>query len=90
MKQTKEWKVIYLCVHNRLRERSQKGFIMRKEVRAILGKTYHIPKRLHEPVIKELKDMELLETINPRELKVMKEPIKLYHTSKIYRLLGLN
>lgn len=81
--------VMYLCVHKRLKDKFSFETFPLKEVLWILGKIYHIKKKYHYPILKELEDFKLLNKINQNEVVLLKCNINLEDTSKIYRKVGL-
>ena len=81
--------IIYLCIHERLKERFQKRETHVKNVFEIFGKTYGIKKIFWYPVLKELQNYSLIERINKSVIVVLGNRIDLKNTSKVYKAVGL-
>ncbi|KKN16038.1 hypothetical protein LCGC14_0980000 [marine sediment metagenome] len=81
--------IVYLCIHERLREKFRFQTFSSKEVLWILGKVYHIKKKFHYPILKELESFDLIDRINRNEIVLLKHNIDLNNTSEIYRSVGL-
>ena len=81
--------LIYLCIHQRLKEKFRFQTFSNKELLWILGKVYHIKKIYHYPILKELEDFDLINRVNRNEIILLKSNVDLNNTSKIYRSVGV-
>lgn len=60
-------RIFYLCVHKKLNERVDPYRIMnKKEFYDILGRLYHLPKKLWPCVLKEMEDMNMIIDLGSR------------------------
>lgn len=81
--------LIYLCIHDRLKEKSQGIEINIKDVFKMLGHIHHIKKELRYPILKELEEFKLISQVSKTKITVLKCRINIKNTSKIYRSVGL-
>ena len=80
---------MYLLIHHRLKEKYRNYPFDRKELCIILGKLYLTPKKLRDPIIKELKDFKLIKSSGLNKFEVIKNGFNINNTSKIFRAVGL-
>ncbi len=81
--------IIYLCIHERLKEKFNIQETHVKNVFEIFGKTYGVKKIFWYPVLKELQNYKLIERINRSVIVVLNKNIDLKNTSKVYKAVGL-
>ncbi len=81
--------IVYLCIHERLKEKFRFQTFSSKELLWILGKVYHIKKKFHYPILKELQNFNLIDRINRNEIVLLKSNVDINNTSKIYKSVGL-
>lgn len=81
--------LIYLCIHERLKDKFGYFEFPSKELRWMLGKIHHIKKEYHYPIIKELENFKLIAKVNRSHIVLKKINININDTSKIYRSVGL-
>ena len=81
--------LIYLCIHKRLEDKYQNELFKLKDLFSILGRIYHINKKFHYAVLKELENLKLMKRINQHTVKMLKCNVDLENTSKIYKKVGL-
>ncbi len=81
--------LIYLCIHERLKEKFHFEIFSNKELLWMLGKVYHIKRKFHYPILKELETFGLINRTSKNQIILMKNKIDLNNTSKIYRSVGL-
>lgn len=82
--------IIYLCIHERLKEKYCNQETHIKNVFEVFGKTYGIKKIFWYPVLKELQTYKLIERINRSVIVVSNNRIDLKNTSKLYKQVGLH
>ena len=87
-------RIFYLCVHKKLNERVDLGRIMhRKDFYDILGRIYHLPKKLWPVVVKEMIDMNMIEDLGNRKnnniyvLPIIKDPEE--KANELYQKWGI-
>mgnify|MGYP003151816437 FL=1 len=87
-------RIFYLCVHKKLNERVDRYRIMnKKDFYDILGRLYHLPKKLWPCVMKEMEDMDMIEDLGSRRnnnIKVnpmFKDPVE--DANEFYEKLGI-
>jgi len=87
-------RIFYLCVHKKLDERVDRSRVMnKKEFFDILGRLYHLPKKLWPCVLKEMEEMDMIEDVGSRrnnniEIKPMfKDPVE--NANEFYQKLGI-
>ena len=87
-------RIFYLCVHKKLNERVDCFRIMdKKEFYDILGRLYHLPKKLWICVLKEMVDMNMIEDLgnkrnnNIRVLPIISDPEE--RANEIYQEMGI-
>jgi|TARA_R100000750_G_C2306861_1_gene80954 hypothetical protein len=96
MKARKELEIgiLYLCIHNKLCERTNFSRIYpKKEFFRMLGETFHVPKKMRVIVLKEMVNKKLIKDLgNRRNNNIMVEKIEFdleKDASKFYEWLGL-
>lgn len=80
--------IIYLCIHERLKERFRNQETRIKNVFEIF-RTFAIKKIHWYLVLKELQNYRLVERINRSVIVVLNKNIDLKNTSKVYKEVGL-
>ena len=80
--------IIYLCIHERLKERFHNQETRIKNVFEIF-RTFAIKKIHWYLVLKELQNYKLIERINRSVIVVLSKNIDLKDTSKVYKSVGL-
>lgn len=93
-KQEVDLKVLYLCVHKRLYERTNPTRIMdKKEFNEILGRLYHLPKKLWICIMKEMIEMDMIEDLGNRSMSKIKiNPLFMdpeEHANEIYQTMKI-
>jgi hypothetical protein len=96
-KQEFDTKILYLCIHKRLYDRVkniQTKEIEKREFHDVLGRVYHIPKKLWVCIMKEMEDMDMIQNMGSRNNNMIKiHPLfidpeeqvnMLYQTLKIF------
>ncbi len=68
--------LMYLFVHKRLKEKSLKGIVPKKNFYEVITRLNHINKRYVPKVLEEFKILKLIEPINKNELKILKCKVK--------------
>jgi hypothetical protein len=81
--------LIYLCIHKRLEDKFQNKIFKLKDLFTILARMYHLEKKFHYVVLKELEKLELIARVNQHTAKILDCDIDLENTSKIYKKTGL-
>ena len=89
-------RIFYLCVHKKLNERME-GFrikiMARKDFYDILGRLYHLPKKLWPCVVKEMEEMNMIQDLGSRKnnnvliLPMFKDPLE--DANEFYEKLGI-
>jgi len=83
--------MFYLCLHQRLKDNANRnGEISKKEFFRIVMKIYRIPKNLRYVILREMKNLHLLEELDTMNLKIAKTNQDLKDTSKIFKDVGLS
>ena len=89
-------RIFYLCVHKKLCQRTeqyQEKIMDRKDFYDILGRLYHLPKKLWPCVIKEMIEMKMIEDLGNRKnnniliLPMIKDPEE--SANEFYQKLGI-
>ena len=89
-------RIFYLCVHKKLNERVEglrEKVMGRKDFYDILGRLYHLPKKLWPCVVKEMVDMNMIEDLgnkrnnNIRVLPIISDPEE--RANEIYQEMGI-
>jgi len=87
-------RIFYLCVHKKLNERVDCYRIMdKKEFYDILGRLYHLPKKLWICVLKEMEEMNMIEDLGSRKnnkikvLPMYKDPEE--SANEFYEKMGI-
>ncbi|KKN62700.1 hypothetical protein LCGC14_0509610 [marine sediment metagenome] len=81
--------LIYLCIHKRLEDKFQNEAFKLKDLFLIFARTYHINKKFHYAVLKELESLKLMQRLNQHTARVLKCSVDLENTSRIYKKVGL-
>jgi len=86
--------IFYLCVHKRLDEKVDITRIMnKKDFYDMLGRTYHLPKKLWCCVLKEMEEMGMVKDLGVRRNnniqinKILKDPEK--DANEFYEKFGI-
>ena len=83
-------KVMYLLIHQKMKEKSGKDSLISKEnLFKMFGKVYHIPKRYRYVVLRELVNFKMVVIQDPQNIKVLKYNNHIENSSKIYKELGM-
>ena len=89
-------RIFYLCVHKKLNERILRytdKIMPRKDFHDILGRLYHLPKKLWPCVIKEMEEMNMIEDLGSRRnnniliLPMFNDPVE--NANQFYQDLGI-
>lgn len=81
--------IIYLCIHERLKEKFRFEAFSNKELLLLLGKVYHIKKKYHYSILQELENFNLISKVSRNQMVLIKSKVDLDDTSKIYQGVGL-
>lgn len=72
-KQEVDVRIIYLCIHKKLYERTDPSRILdKKEFNDIMGRLYHLPKKLWICIMKEMIEMDMIEDLGNRKFNKIK------------------
>ena len=89
-------RIFYLCIHKKLHERVERDvekIMARKDFYDILGRLYHLPKKLWPCVTKEMEQMNMIEDLGSRKnnniliLPMFKDPVD--DANEFYERLGI-
>ena len=86
--------IFYLCIHKRLFERTNTTRILNKsEFNDIMGRVYHLPKKLWICVMKEMIDMDMIVDLGNRKYnKILVRPLfmdPVEDANKLYQRMGV-
>lgn len=81
--------IIYLYIHGRLEEKYHYEIFKLKDLFLIFARNYHINKKFHYAILKELENLKLIERTNQHSVRVIKCNVNLKNISKIYKKIGL-
>lgn len=89
-------RIFYLCVHKKLCERTDdyiEKIMDKKDFYDILGRLYHLPKKLWPCVLKEMEQMNMIEDLGSRKNnKILINPMitdPLENANEFYEKLGI-
>ena len=93
-KQEVDMKILYLCIHKRLFDRTNPSRILdKREFNDIMGRVYHLPKKLWVCVMKEMIEMDMIVDLGvKKESKIMIRPLYIDPEEKanmLYQKLGV-
>ena len=93
-KQEVDISIFYLCVHKRLFERTNPTRILNKsEFNDIMGRVYHLPKKLWICVMKEMIEMDMIVDLGiKKESKILVRPLFMDPEEKanvLYQKMGV-
>jgi len=87
-------RIFYLCVHKKLNEKVDRTRIMnKKDFYDMLGRIYHLPKKLWPCVLKEMEQMNMVENLGCRRnnniliKKMIEDPEE--KANEFYQRLGI-
>ena len=93
-KQEVDMKILYLCIHKRLWNRTNPTRILdKKEFNDMMGRVYHLPKKLWILVMKEMIEMDMIQDLGvKKESKIKVRPLFIdpeEKANKFYQKLGV-
>ena len=93
-KQEIDIKTLYLCIHKRLYERTNPTRILdKKEFYDLIGRIYHLSKKLGIVIMKEMEEMDMIEDLgNRRYNKIKIKPLFIdpeKNLSVLYQRMGI-
>ena len=93
-KQEVDINIFYLCVHKKLFERTNRSRILKKsEFNDIMGRVYHLPKKLWVCVMKEMIEMDMIVDLGiKKQSNILVRPLFMDPEEKanvLYQKLGV-